>query len=116
MPTVKLYWKPGCTGCEQARAFLADKHIEAELRHLIKQPLTVDELRTLAERSGGLRELVAPKRRKQADEVSDAELAAWLAADGGRVRRPIVVVADKALTLGFTAAVREQLEAALAGA
>jgi len=40
------------------------------------------------------------------------KLLRWLAADGARVRRPIVVTGAK-VTLGFSEAAREELEGAL---
>ncbi len=96
----------------KAREFLAQKAGDFALRNLIKEPLTVEELRPLARQAGGPRELVAPKRRAEAEAIPDGELLAWLAADGARVRRPIVVV-GKTLVLGFTADSRAQLEEAL---
>jgi arsenate reductase-like glutaredoxin family protein len=51
---------------------------------------------------------VAPKRRKEAGDLDGEKLIAWLAADGGRLRRPIVVIGGK-VTLGFDAAAREKL-------
>ena len=57
---------------------------------------------------GDAKELVAPKRRAEAEGLSGEKLIAWLAADGGRMRRPIVVVGKK-ITLGFNAAAQQQL-------
>ncbi len=94
----------------KAREFLARKK-GAEgftIRNLIREPLAVDELRRLAAMVGGPRELVAPKRRAEAEGLDGEKLIAWLAADGARVRRPIVVVGKK-VTLGFNAAAQEQL-------
>jgi arsenate reductase-like glutaredoxin family protein len=95
----------------KAREFLARKLPEEalSLRNLIKEPLTVDELRRLAARAGGADQLVAPKRRAEAEGLSGDKLLRWLAEDGARVRRPIVVTGKKT-TLGFTDAVREELE------
>ena len=95
-----------------AREFLALKKIDATLRHLIKEPLTAAELQRLGKLAGGLRLLVAPKRRAEGDAVPDAKLAAWLAEDGGRVRRPIIET-DGAVTLGFAADARAKLEGLL---
>jgi arsenate reductase-like glutaredoxin family protein len=95
----------------KAREFLAQK-VPGEslsLRNLVKEPLTVDELRRLASRVGGAEHLVAPKRRAEAEGLSGEKLLRWLSEDGGRVRRPIVV-AGKKTTLGFTDAVRADLE------
>ncbi len=57
-------------------------------------------------------QLIAPKRRAEAEGLKGDTLIAWLAADGGRLRRPIVVV-GKQVTLGFDAAARGRLERAL---
>jgi arsenate reductase-like glutaredoxin family protein len=97
----------------KAREFLAHKVVEGvELRNIIKEPLSVDELRRLSSRVGGVDELVAPKRRAEADGLHGEKLLRWLAADGARVRRPIVVTGTK-VTLGFSESAREELESAL---
>ena len=57
---------------------------------LMKQPLTEAEAVALGKRLGGIRELVAPKRRAEAEKVPDAKLAAWLAANPNFVRRPLI--------------------------
>ena len=93
----------------KAREFLAHKKQAVELRDLIKQPLTADELRKLARRVGGADNLVAPKRRKEAEGLTGDALLAWLAADGGRVRRPIVDTGTT-VTLGFAADAKDKLE------
>ena len=93
----------------KAREFLARKKQEVEERNLIKQPLDAAELRALAKKAGGAEQLVAPKRRKEAEGLSGEKLIAWLAEDGGRVRRPIIEV-DGDLTLGFAADAQEKLE------
>ncbi len=79
------------------------------LRHLIKQPLSVDELRVLAAKLGGPKELIAPKRRAEAGTLDGDKLLAWLAADGARVRRPIIV-AGKTATVGFPTATQDGWE------
>jgi arsenate reductase-like glutaredoxin family protein len=96
-------------GCKKAREFLARKKQQVEERNLLKQPLSKDELRALAKKAGGLEQLVAPKRRAEAEGLSGDKLLSWLAADGGRVRRPIVEVGGE-LTLGFTEETRQKLE------
>ena len=71
--------------------------------------MTADELGRLAKKVGGARELVAPKRRGEAADIPDAKLLDWLAADGKRVRRPILEAGAK-VTLGFTADVQARWE------
>jgi arsenate reductase-like glutaredoxin family protein len=80
-----------------------------KLRHLIKEKLTVEEIEALAKRVGDPRELIAPKRRAEAEGLSGPKLIEWLAADGGRLRRPIVIAGGK-VTLGFNAAAQAELE------
>jgi arsenate reductase-like glutaredoxin family protein len=92
----------------KAREFLARKKQQVEERNLIKQPLTAAELRALAKKAGGAESLVAPKRRAEAEGLSGDKLIAWLAEDGGRVRRPIIEVGGE-LTLGFAADAQEKL-------
>ena len=85
---------------------------ELSLRNLIKEPLTAEEIRKLAKRAGGPRLLVAPKRRAEAEGLDGDALIEWLAADGARLRRPIIDT-GKGLALGFTAETRATLETLL---
>lgn len=62
--------------------------------------MTRDELRDLAKQVGSAKDLVAPKKRGEAGDLDGEKLLAWLAEDGARVRRPIIVV-GKAVTLGY---------------
>jgi arsenate reductase-like glutaredoxin family protein len=98
----------------RAREFLVQRTGEGAfvLRHLIKEPLTADELRVLSKKLGGPKELVAPKRRAEAGQLDGEKLIAWLAEDGARVRRPIIVTAKK-VTLGFTKTTPDELAGAL---
>jgi arsenate reductase-like glutaredoxin family protein len=80
------------------------------VRNLFTERLSSAEVRALAKRAGGVGELVAPTRRDEAAGMNDAALAAWLAEDPRRLRRPIIDTTGKIL-LGFTASVRRALEA-----
>jgi len=93
----------------KAREFLAQKNQDVTLRNLIKEPLTLAELKALAKRLGGAETLVAPKQRAEAEGLTGDKLLAWLAEDGRRLRRPIIDVGGKVL-LGFTTGVRDELE------
>lgn len=74
----------------------------------MKEPLSEAEILALAKRLGGIREMVAPKRRAEAEAVPDAKLAGWLAENPNFVRRPLIDT-GKSLEAGFTAATREKL-------
>src|SRR4051794_19683195 len=98
----------------KAREFLAQNVSDeaVELRNLIKEPLTADELRVLASRVGGAEHLVAPKRRGEGGGLNGGKLLKWVAEDGARGRRPIVG-GGETITLGFTDEARSELEKAL---
>jgi len=96
----------------KAREFLARKKIEPAVRNLVREPLTVPELKRLAKLAGGAERLIAPKRRAEAEALSGGALLRWLSEDGGRLRRPIVEVEGK-LKLGFAKDAQAQLEGLL---
>lgn len=74
----------------------------------MKQPLTAAELKALAKRLGGIRNLVGPKRVAETAALSDAELVEHLAANPGHVRRPLIDT-GKVITAGFKADARAAL-------
>jgi len=82
--------------------------VEFVERNLLKQPLSVEELNSLAARAGGIRELVKPSQRAEVEGLGDTEVARYLSENPNSVRRPIIDTGDM-LTLGFTPAVRERL-------
>ena len=79
------------------------------MRNLIKEPLTIAELKKIAAKVGDAKALVAPKRRAEAEGLAGEALYRWLAEDGARVRRPIVISGAN-VTLGFAGDAREVLE------
>ena len=81
-----------------------------ELRNVIKQPLTADELRALAARVGDAQLLVAPKRRGDAAGLDGEALIQWLAADGARLRKPLIDIGN-IVVLGFDAKAKAALGA-----
>jgi arsenate reductase-like glutaredoxin family protein len=94
----------------KAREFLAQEVGDGlVLRHIVKEPLSKGELRTLAGKVGGLEALIAPKRKKEAEGKKGEALLEWLASDGGNLRRPIVIV-GRTVTLGFAGDAREKLQ------
>ena len=87
--------------CKNARELLAQAGLDVTERNLVKQPLGVAELKALARRLGGPEHLIAPKRRAEAEGLSGDKLIAWLAEDGGRLRRPIIELGSD-LFIGFS--------------
>lgn len=80
-----------------------------EVRELPKKPLSEAEVRALGARLGGVKELIAPKRKAELGGMEEEELVRHLAANPGHVRRPLIDTGGQ-LVAGFTAAVRAALE------
>jgi arsenate reductase-like glutaredoxin family protein len=91
-----------------ARAALEKSGKDFELRHLLKEPLTSAELKQIASRVGGIRELVKPLNRSETEKLSDAELVEHLAKNPNHVRRPIIDSGGEIL-LGFAAPQKTKL-------
>ncbi|HEX9711031.1 MAG TPA: ArsC/Spx/MgsR family protein [Actinomycetota bacterium] len=70
--------------------------------------MTPSEIKQLGHRAGGVRELVAPRRRAEVEGMSDRQVVAYLAQDPARLRRPIIDTGGR-IHLGFSKAVREAL-------
>jgi arsenate reductase len=85
-----------------------------EVRELPKKPLSEAEVRALGARLGGVRELIAPKRKAELGGLGEEELVRHLAENPNHVRRPLIDTGQQ-LAAGFTAAVRAALEKEWAG-
>lgn len=111
MAQIQFYWKPGCTSCVKAHELLTKKRgaKNIAIRHLIKEPLSRAEIKALAKRVGGAQELIAPKRKKEAVGLTGEKLVDWLSEDGGRIRRPIIMM-DDLITVGFASPTQELLK------
>ncbi len=99
----------GCTTCKKALKFLGSKGVVAQLRPIVDEPPTSEELSSWIPRSGvSIRKWLNTSGqsyraigKEKIDAASDAQLAKWLAADGKLVKRPVLVHGDKVL-VGFS--------------
>ena len=106
---MQFIWYPKCSTCQKAKAFLDEREIPYETRHVKEQPPAEEELRTWQEKSGkplkkffntsGIlyREL---KLSEKLPSMTEVEQFALLASDGMLVKRPILAGEDFVLT-GF---------------
>jgi arsenate reductase len=100
----------GCSTCKKALAWLSANGIEHDVRPIVDEPPTKRELAAWIPASkrpvrkwlntSGLSFRALGKAK--IDAASDAELVAWLAADGKLVKRPVLVRGDQVL-VGFDA-------------
>ena len=100
---------PKCSTCRKAKTWLDERSIEYDIRHIVEENPTVEELRSWHRASG------LPLRRffntsgvlyrsvglkDKLPGMSDDEMYALLATDGMLVKRPLLVLDDVVL-VGF---------------
>ncbi len=98
----------GCSTCKKALAWLAANGVAHDVRPIVDEPPTKRELASWIPESGkpvrkwlntsGLSYRAMGKEK--VDGASDADLVAWLAADGKLVKRPVLVRGTQVL-VGF---------------
>ena len=101
---------PKCTTCQRAKKFLDDRGAVYTDRHIKEDNPTADELRTWWQASGlPLKKFFNTSGQlyrslglsKKLPEMSQAEQYALLASDGLLVKRPILVLDDGQVLVGF---------------
>lgn len=100
---------PKCSTCKKAKAFLDDRGVAYDERHIVEENPTFDELKKWYEMSdyplkrffntSGMRYRELRLKDKLAD-MSEEEQLELLATDGMLVKRPILVDRDK-VRVGF---------------
>ncbi len=100
---------PKCSTCRKAKAWLDERSVEYDIRHIVEENPTAEELRSWHRASG------LPLRRffntsgmlyrsmglkDKLPGMSDDEMYALLATDGMLVKRPLLVLDDVVL-VGF---------------
>jgi arsenate reductase (glutaredoxin) len=106
---VDVYWLSYCTTCTKAVKYLEEKGVQvASFRDLKTQPLSVDEVRDLAAKVGGVEKLFSKRAMKyramglHERELSEDDLVRLMAQEYTFVTRPVIVRGDRA-TAGFSA-------------
>jgi arsenate reductase (glutaredoxin) len=107
--SVDVYWLPYCTTCTKAVKYLEEKGVPvASFRDLKAQPLSVDEVRDLAAKVGGVEKLFSKRAMKyrgmglHEQQLSEDDLVRLMAEEYTFVTRPVIVRGDRA-TAGFSA-------------
>ena len=109
MSRLKVYQYPKCSTCRNAVKWLQSKGHDLELQHIVENPPTMEELRTLVANSG----LELKKFFNTSGEVykemqlkdklpgmTEDEKLALLSSNGKLIKRPIVTDGAK-VTVGF---------------
>lgn len=106
---------PKCTTCKKAIKWLKDNNVEVNVRHIVEEPLSVEEIKALHLKSGepikkffntsGMKYRELNLKDKLAN-MSDEECYHLLASDGMLVKRPLAYNEER-VTLGFKEATYE---------
>ncbi|MEZ5323258.1 MAG: arsenate reductase (glutaredoxin) [Microthrixaceae bacterium] len=103
MPEVEVWYNPRCSKCRTASGILADRGVDATVLEYLKEPPTVEELRSVMTMIGtGDPRAIARRgeavwRELGLDDATDDEVLAAMAANPILIERPIVVVDGRAV-------------------
>ena len=108
MKDVTLYWSPGCSTCQKAVRWLDRRNVKiAKFRDIKDEPLTREEVEGLAKMLGGPEGLFSKRAVKYREmrlgerEVLADEMLDLMAAEYTFLKRPIMVIGDKAIASFF---------------
>jgi arsenate reductase len=107
--SVEMYGLPYCTTCQKAIGYVEGKGVTIRsFRNLKEEPLSVDEVRGLADKVGGVEALFSQRAMQyralglHEREVSEDEMVRLMSEEYTFVTRPVIVRGDRA-TAGFSA-------------
>lgn len=108
MSEIKLYWLPHCSTCKKAREFIEKKGLTITEFHDIKENrLSCGEVENLAKLVGGAENLFSRRAIKYQEmglherELSSVEMIDLMSSEYTFIKRPVLVVDEKA-TAGFS--------------
>ena len=108
--SVEVYGLPYCTTCQKAVQYLEDQKgvTVRSFRNLKEEPLSVDEVRGLAAKVGGVEKLFSRRAMKYRQmglherEVPEEEMVKLMSEEYTFVTRPVIARGGRA-TAGFSA-------------
>jgi arsenate reductase len=107
MKEIYFYWLPNCTTCQKAKRRLDYHRLSiTKLRDLREEPLSLEEVKNLAEKLGGVENLFSRRSVKFRElglrdkELSENEMLDLMTTEYTFLKRPILVLNNKAIA-GF---------------
>ncbi len=104
MKNVTFYWSENCSTCQKAKRFVERHGIKNyELRDIKENPLSPVEIVRLVEMLGGAEELFSRRAVKYREmklnerKLSETEMIDLMNEDYTFLKRPILVIGDKAI-------------------
>ena len=108
MNDVVLYWSPNCSTCQKAARWLDRRGVKVtKFRDIKDEPLSRPEVEALAKLLGGPEDLFSKRAVKYREmklgerEVSPAEMLDLMSSEYTFLKRPIMVIGDKAIASFF---------------
>lgn len=105
---------PSCTSCRKTKAWLSEKGVNYEERHLFRNPPTVDELMDIIKKTNnGLDEILSTRSQMfknlgvDIENLKVSELLEILSKEPRLLKRPILIDGDN-LVVGFNKPALEQ--------
>ncbi|MCT2535933.1 arsenate reductase family protein [Aquibacillus koreensis] len=111
-----FYWYPKCGTCQKAKKWIEHNNIDYNAIHIVDNPPTKQELKTLVDKSQlPLKKFFNTSGKKYRElglkdklkEASEDDMLEWLASDGMLIKRPITTDGSS-VTVGFNEETFEQ--------
>lgn len=107
MKEIYFYWLPNCTTCQKAKRRLDYHRLSiTKLRDLREEPLSLEEVKNLAEKLGGVENLFSRRSVRFRElglrdkELSENDMLDLMTTEYTFLKRPILVMNNKAIA-GF---------------
>jgi arsenate reductase len=107
MKEIYFYWLPNCTTCQKAKRRLDYHRVSiTKLRDLKEEPLSLEEVKNLAEMLGGVENLFSRRSVRFRElglrdkELSENDMLDLMTTEYTFLKRPILVLNNKAIA-GF---------------
>jgi regulatory protein spx len=112
---ITFYTYPSCTSCRKAKAFLKEKGIAYDERHLFKNPPSVEELLEIIKMTNnGTDDILSTRSRtfkeldKNIEDMTISELLEMISEEPRLLRRPIIFDGEN-LIVGYNRTAMQEL-------
>jgi regulatory protein spx len=110
-----FYTYPSCTSCRKAKAFLKEKGVDYDERHLFKNPPSVEELLEIIKMTNnGTDDILSTRSRKfkeldkDIEDMTVSELLEMVSEEPRLLRRPIIFDGEN-LIIGYNRTAMQDL-------
>jgi len=114
MNRVVFFTYPSCTSCRKTKAWLLEKGVPYEERHLFKNPPSVNELLEMIKKTEGLDDILSTRSQifksldVDIDNLKVSEMLELLSNEPRLLKRPIITDGEN-LVVGYNKPALEQI-------